>query len=78
MHASLAPFMHSVDQKGSFTLMKTQAQTLKLVYGSASFYFLAYVGQPRDHGLRTPNEGLNQRYLKYWADVADKICFGCT
>ena len=28
-----------------------------------------------DHGLRTPNEGTNQRYLKNWADVADKICF---
>ena len=25
-------------------------------------------------GLRTPNEGINQRYLKNWADVADKIC----
>jgi hypothetical protein len=24
-------------------------------------------------GLRTPNEGINQRYLKNWADVADKI-----
>ena len=28
------------------------------------------------HGLRTPNEGINQRYLKNWAVVADKICFG--
>ena len=28
----------------------------------------------RDHGLRTPNEGTNLRYLKKWADVADKIC----
>ena len=26
------------------------------------------------HGLRTPNESINQRYLKNWADVADKIC----
>ena len=26
------------------------------------------------HGRRTPNEGINQRYLKNWADVADKIC----
>ena len=24
------------------------------------------------HGLRTPNEGKNQRSLKIWADVADK------
>ena len=30
------------------------------------------------HGLRTPNEGMNQRYLKIWADLADKICFGHT
>ena len=28
------------------------------------------------HGLRTPNEGTNQRNLKFSADVADKICFG--
>ena len=25
------------------------------------------------HGLWTPNEGINQRYLKNWADVANKI-----
>ena len=30
------------------------------------------------HGLRTPNEGVNQKYLKNWADVAEKICFGRT
>ena len=30
------------------------------------------------HGLRTPNEGINQRYLKNWADVTEKICFGRT
>ena len=30
------------------------------------------------HGLRTPNEGINQRCLKNWADVADKICFSRT
>ena len=35
-----------------------------------------YVGQK--HGLRTRNEGINQRNLKSWADVADKICFGRT
>ena len=32
----------------------------------------------KNHGLRTPNEGIHQRYLKNWADVADKICFGRT
>ena len=25
------------------------------------------------HGLQTPNEGINHRYLKNWADVAHKI-----
>jgi hypothetical protein len=30
---------------------------------------------PFTHGLRTPNEDINQRYLKNWADVADKIYF---
>ena len=30
------------------------------------------------HGLRTANEGKNQRSLKIWANVADKICFGRT
>ena len=30
------------------------------------------------HRLRTPNEGINQRYLKNWAEVAGKICFGRT
>ena len=29
------------------------------------------------HGLRTSNEGLNQRYMKNLANLADKICFGC-
>ena len=29
-----------------------------------------------NHVLRTPNEGINRRNLKIWADVADKICFG--
>ena len=28
---------------------------------------------PSAHGLRTPNEGINQRNLKIWADVADKL-----
>ena len=31
-----------------------------------------------NQGLRTHNEGINQRNLKFWADVADKICFGRT
>ena len=41
-----------------------------------SFSLWASVVRGFSHGLRTPNEGKNQRYLKNWADVADKICFG--
>ena len=35
-------------------------------------------GYALNHRQWTPNEGINQRYLKNWADVADKICFGRT
>ena len=41
-----------------------------------AYMFLGY--SYLDHGLLTPNEGINQRYLKKWADMADKICFGRT
>ena len=37
------------------------------------FFSLAYPVVSH-HGLQTPNEGKNERYLKNWADVADKIC----
>ena len=37
---------------------------------------LIKVFNEKNHGLRTPNEGINQGYLKKWADV--KICFGRT
>ena len=30
------------------------------------------------HGLRTPNEDINHRYLKNWVGLADKISFGRT
>ena len=36
------------------------------------------IKHPSFHGLQTPNEGINQRYLKNWADVAEKLCFGRT
>ena len=31
-----------------------------------------------EHGLRTANEGINQKNLKSWTDLADKICFSRT
>ena len=40
-------------------------------------FVLEIINAPK-HGLRTPNEGINQRNLKFWADVAGKICFGRT
>ena len=43
---------------------------------TVEIYFIADVA--RSHGLWTPNEGINHRYLKNWADVADKICLGRT
>ena len=36
--------------------------------------FILQTADRQNHKLRTPNEGINQRYLKNWADVADKIC----
>ena len=46
-----------------------------LLYETESSIFMI---NSKYHGLRTPNERINQRYLKNWADVADKICFGRT
>ena len=45
---------------------------------SRIFFSLMLIFDALTHGLRTPNEGINQRYLKNWAEVADKICFGRT
>ena len=47
-----------------------------LLESTCSYMFYGTYGD--DHGLRTPNEGKNQKYLKNWVDVADKICFGRT
>ena len=47
--------------------------------GNSSHYIIDFENlSGSEHGLRTPNEGINQRNLKIWADVADKICFGST
>ena len=51
----------------------------QIAKGTVTFYSaLDRLPIPSAHGLRTPNEGINQRYLKNRADVADKICFGRT
>ena len=50
-------------------VIKTRQQVIEL----HGFIYVEVQYGP-DHGLRTPNEGTNLRYLKKWADVADKIC----
>ena len=45
---------------------------------SYSRYYVTYSSYYAIHGLRTPNEGMNQRNLKIWANVAGKICFSRT
>ena len=54
---------------------------LKSILKEISYFHAPVFSQEfyeNNHGLRTPNEGRNQRNLKMWADVADKICFGRT
>ena len=41
-----------------------------------SLKFSRFLLYEYDHGLWTPNKGKNQRNLKFWAVLADKICFG--
>ena len=48
-----------------------------IAFTTLSFFLLLHIAHEANiHGLRTPNEGINQRNLKIWADVADKICLG--
>ena len=42
--------------------------------GGAINHITSYNSNAIIHGLRTPNEGINQKNLKKGADVADKIC----
>ena len=49
----------------------------KFSCGTISNFFKIQNSHYSTHRLRTPKEGINQRYLKNWANVADKICFIC-
>ena len=60
-----------------FIFHKPEVQTVILIC-STGLNFNWFKSYGLKHGLWTPNEGINQRYLKNWADVADKICFGRT
>ena len=46
------------------------------LYPAIRDFYLRRQDNLYDHGLRTPDEGINQRNLKIWADVADKIFLG--
>ena len=65
--------------KGGITYVIDGLATPIAVVGDAMFAgsmaFKTWWGQAYllYHGLPTPNEGINQRSLKNWADVADKI-----
>ena len=56
--------------KSQYIVLEGVFQSLRMINGRVKITSV--------HGLRTPNEGINQRNLKFWADVADKICFGRT
>ena len=64
---TMAPWITKVEQ----VTIRSQTETMPR-YGNTgcggSFEHI--------HGLRTPNEGISN--LKFWADVADKICFSRT
>ena len=53
-------------------------QFAKMSRTMKKMHFYSHFLVDKNHGLRTANEGINQRYLKNWADVADKICLGRT
>ena len=60
---------HSVETRGGL---------FQFISSSTLCFQKIFEGEFQFHGLRTPNEGINQRNRKFWADVADKICFGRT
>ena len=48
------------------------------IFAKIKFFCAVCIIHVCSHGLRTPNKGINQRYLKNWAEVVDEICFGHT
>ena len=63
-------------ENNNFCFLKSQILTCRIFFLGKKLFCLPL--DLLDHGLRTPNEDIIQRYLKNWADVADKICFGHT
>ena len=56
---------------GKLKIVKTTFKSKKLKEINFDSLFDAGI-----NGLRAPNEDINQRYLKKWANEAGKICFG--
>ena len=59
-------------------MTKHQRVASTYLVGMQEFYVEIYDELLARDGLRTPNEGINQRNLKIWAEEADKIFFGHT
>ena len=72
MHVHSEVFSYAIEKvNSSFELHFRKQSDFNLEKSTNWFQYLyVYI-----HGLRTINEGLNQRYQKIWAIVAKKICF---
>ena len=83
VYSLVAQFYFSFLQISTIMLGLTEAQeNVKIATDLGKFVYLKknsvfHFYHIYSHGLRTPNEGINQRYLKNWADGADEICFAC-
>ena len=77
--------LYQADKNTVFYLLVTLSKFTKLswvkkvvILSKNICIFMNLFSFAKRNRLRTPNEGINQRYLKNLADVADKICFGRT
>ena len=77
--------LYQADKNTVFYLLVTLSKFTKLswvkkvvILSRNICIFMNLFSFAKRNRLRTPNEGINQRYLKNLADVADKICFGRT
>ena len=61
-----ALFVNSAKFKKGFIIGLVGIPTIK-------FSCTSNIQRGSTHGLRTPNEDINQRNLKIWADVPDKL-----
>ena len=62
-----------VSQIEDFFLLNSIMELVSVSTHQLIFHVFANQFNNSIYGLRTSNEGINQRNLKVWADVADKI-----